>query len=109
MSVLDRRALNRATLARQFLLRRTGLSPLEVTEHLVGLQAQLVQRYLAAYGPATVQDIQMPQRQRPDRHQTGIAFIRGRQPGRFGRAGRTPEPYKHDRPSITAASAERAG
>jgi len=40
MSVLDRRALNRATLARQFLLQRSELSPLEVTEHLVGLQAQ---------------------------------------------------------------------
>jgi hypothetical protein len=34
------RALNRATLARQFLLERTERSPLEVTEHLVGLQAQ---------------------------------------------------------------------
>jgi hypothetical protein len=40
MSVLDHRALNRATLARQFLLRRARLSPLAVTEHLVGLQAQ---------------------------------------------------------------------
>lgn len=37
---LDRRALNRATLARQHLLARTGDTPLEVVRHLVGLQAQ---------------------------------------------------------------------
>lgn len=34
------RALNRATLARQFLLERTRLSPLKALRHLVGLQAQ---------------------------------------------------------------------
>ena len=38
--VLDRRALNRATLARQLLLRRDGRSPLDAVHHLVGLQAQ---------------------------------------------------------------------
>ena len=38
---LGDRALNRATLARQLLLRRAGLSPLEAVEHLVGLQAQV--------------------------------------------------------------------
>jgi hypothetical protein len=38
--VLDRRELNRATLARQFLLDRSTSSALAVTEHLVGLQAQ---------------------------------------------------------------------
>jgi hypothetical protein len=39
--VLDRRALNRALLARQGLLERLDRSPVELIEHLVGLQAQL--------------------------------------------------------------------
>ena len=38
---LTRRALNRATLERQLLLRRSDLSPLAAVAHLVGLQAQV--------------------------------------------------------------------
>lgn len=38
--VLGPRALNRATLARQFLLERTARPVVDVVEHLVGLQAQ---------------------------------------------------------------------
>ncbi len=38
---LNRRQLNRATLARQWLLERVEVSPLEASEHLIGLQAQL--------------------------------------------------------------------
>ncbi|PRX45365.1 winged helix DNA-binding protein [Prauserella shujinwangii] len=40
MDVLDRRALNRALLARQSLLVRDTRTPLEMVEHLLGLQAQ---------------------------------------------------------------------
>ena len=39
--VLDERALNRATLARQLLLERADVQPLEAVGHLVGLQAQV--------------------------------------------------------------------
>jgi hypothetical protein len=39
--VLTDRELNRATLARQLLLERSPMRPLEAVEHLVGLQAQL--------------------------------------------------------------------
>lgn len=39
-TLLSRRALNRATLDRQLLLRRTTRSALEVVDHLAGLQAQ---------------------------------------------------------------------
>jgi hypothetical protein len=39
--VLSRRALGRATLARQLLLERASLAPLDAVHHLVGLQAQV--------------------------------------------------------------------
>lgn len=42
---LSRRDLNRATLARQFLLQRAAMPPLGVIEHLVGLQAQTPQTW----------------------------------------------------------------
>ena len=42
---LSPRALNRATLARQLLLERSDLSPLEALHHLVGLQAQSPQSW----------------------------------------------------------------
>ncbi|MCT9932016.1 winged helix DNA-binding domain-containing protein [Planotetraspora sp. A-T 1434] len=40
MGRLSRRALNRALLHRQFLVERTGRTPLEVIGHLVAMQAQ---------------------------------------------------------------------
>ncbi|MFG3706453.1 winged helix DNA-binding domain-containing protein [Micromonospora sp. NPDC047670] len=40
MTLLSRRALNRALLQRQFLLERTGQAPLDVIRRLVALQAQ---------------------------------------------------------------------
>ena len=39
--VLDRRTLNRALLARQLLLERVDVRPLDVVEHLVGMQSQV--------------------------------------------------------------------
>src|SRR5439155_23306585 len=40
LEVLGRRALNRATLARQLLLERISMGTADAIEHLVGLQAQ---------------------------------------------------------------------
>ena len=41
MTVLSRRALNRATLARQLLLERAAMPALDAVAHLVGMQAQV--------------------------------------------------------------------
>jgi hypothetical protein len=41
LTLLSRRALNRATLARQLLLKRSPMSALDAIEHLVGMQAQV--------------------------------------------------------------------
>jgi hypothetical protein len=64
MTVLSRRALGRATLARQLLLQRSTLSVLDAVEHLVGLQAQTphtwyvgLQSRLEGVRPETVSDL----------------------------------------------------
>lgn len=64
MTVLSRRALGRATLARQLLLERSDLSVLDAVEHLVGLQAQTPHTwYVGLWGrlldvrPETVSDL----------------------------------------------------
>lgn len=64
MTVLDSRALNRATLARQLLLDRSDLSVLDAVAHLGGLQAQEPQEpfcglwsRLRAFDPATLSDL----------------------------------------------------
>ncbi|WP_203184532.1 winged helix DNA-binding domain-containing protein [Streptomyces pratensis] len=64
MTVLDGRALNRATLARQLLLDRAGMPALDAVGHLGGLQAQEPQEpyvglwsRLRAFEPATLSDL----------------------------------------------------
>ncbi|WP_285585857.1 winged helix DNA-binding domain-containing protein [Herbidospora sp. NBRC 101105] len=61
MTVLDTRALNRATLARQLLLDRAGLPVLDAVAHLCGMQAQEPQEpfvglwsRLRGFDPATL-------------------------------------------------------
>ena len=55
--VLDRRALNRATLARQLLLERADLPVVDVVDHLVGMQAQVpLNPYLALWSRLTAFD-----------------------------------------------------
>jgi hypothetical protein len=63
-TTLDRRSLNRATLARQLLLDRSTMNPLEAIEHLVGLQAQTPHTWyvglwgrLAGFDPQVVADL----------------------------------------------------
>lgn len=69
VEVLDRRALNRALLARQFLLQRTQTSAFEVIEHLVGMQAQVpTDPYLGlwtrldGFEPAEVEELLLARR-----------------------------------------------
>ncbi|MFF4101855.1 winged helix DNA-binding domain-containing protein [Streptomyces sp. NPDC001903] len=64
MTVLDARALSRATLARQLLLDRAGVPVLDAVAHLGGLQAQEPQEpfvglwsRLRAFGPADLSDL----------------------------------------------------
>ncbi|WP_328608782.1 winged helix DNA-binding domain-containing protein [Amycolatopsis sp. NBC_00345] len=64
MTVLDTRALNRATLARQLLLDRADLPVLDAVTHLGGLQAQEPQEpftglwsRLRAFDPASLDDL----------------------------------------------------
>ncbi|MFG2004108.1 winged helix DNA-binding domain-containing protein [Spirillospora sp. NPDC048911] len=64
MTVLDTRALNRATLARQLLLDRADLPVLDAVAHLCGLQAQEPQEPFAglwsrlrAFDPSTLSDL----------------------------------------------------
>jgi hypothetical protein len=64
MTVLDTRALNRATLARQLLLERADLPVLDAVAHLGGLQAQEPQEpfvglwsRLHAFDPSTLSDL----------------------------------------------------
>jgi hypothetical protein len=59
--LLERRALNRATLARQLLLERAPMAPYDAIHHLVGLQAQTPQTWylslwsrLADFDPESV-------------------------------------------------------
>ncbi|MFJ9623934.1 winged helix DNA-binding domain-containing protein [Streptomyces sp. NPDC101181] len=64
MTVLDNRALNRATLARQLLLDRADLPAVEAVAHLCGLQAQEPQEpftglwsRLTAFDPAALSEL----------------------------------------------------
>ncbi|NEE31439.1 winged helix DNA-binding domain-containing protein, partial [Streptomyces sp. SID7982] len=64
MTVLDNRALNRATLARQLLLERADRPVVDAVAHLCGLQAQEPQEpfiglwsRLTAFDPAVLSDL----------------------------------------------------
>ncbi|MFI7323026.1 winged helix DNA-binding domain-containing protein [Streptomyces venezuelae] len=69
MTVLDTRTLNRATLARQLLLDRSDMPPLDAVAHLCGLQAQEPQEpfvglwsRLRAFEPGTLSDLLVERR-----------------------------------------------
>jgi hypothetical protein len=75
--VLDRRALNRATLARQLLLERSSLGALDAVAHLVGLQAQQPQNpYVALWSRLAGFDPEALGRLLADRQVVRIAIMR---------------------------------
>ena len=78
MTALTNRACNRATLARQLLLRRADLTVLDAVEHLVGLQAQApfppytgLWTRIADFRPHDLADLLL------DRRVVRIALMRG--------------------------------
>src|SRR5262249_23372022 len=75
--VLGVRALNRALLARQWLLARVRRSPLEALEHLVGLQAQNPQSpYVALWSRLEDFDPETLSRLIADRRAVRLALMR---------------------------------
>jgi hypothetical protein len=76
--ILDRRALNRALLARQLLLRRSDCSVLAAITHLVGLQAQTPNApYLALWSRLTAFDPNLLTEFINERRVVRIALMRG--------------------------------
>jgi hypothetical protein len=76
--VLTNRALNRTTLARQFLLERSSRSPLGAVEHLVGLQAQIpLDPYLALWSRLESFDPDVVGKLVEDRALVRIVVMRG--------------------------------
>jgi hypothetical protein len=75
--VLTRRALNRATMARQLLLERHDLDPLTAIHHLVGLQAQVPRDpYLALWSRLTPFDPDVLGRHVTERRAVRIVVMR---------------------------------
>jgi hypothetical protein len=76
--VLDRRTLNRTLLTRQLLLERVRRSPLEVVEHLVGLQAQEPpDPYVALWSRIEAFDPRVLSRLLEDREAVRMGHLRG--------------------------------
>ena len=76
--ILSDRALNRATLDRQLLLRPSSLTPLRAVEHLVGLQAQNpFDPYLALWSRLTDFDPEAVGRMVESRELVRIVVMRG--------------------------------
>lgn len=76
--VLTPRALNRATLARQLLLERSSLAPIDAVTHLIGLQAQVPRDpYLALWSRLVDFDPAAVGRAITDRQLVRIVVMRG--------------------------------